>query len=168
MIELKEGAVFISDAHANKNRFHFYEFLKKIEQKKINPPQLIFMGDMFDLLIGGVEHLEKFYEKEIKLINGICDRVEVIYLEGNHDFNLQNIFPKVKVFSLGLQPVLARYKDQKLLLSHGDSFEGMGYIVFHAILRNSFFIKLLNFIDKLTFNKLSKSYLKKVQDKQIW
>ena len=32
--ELKEGAIFISDAHANKNKPQFYEFLLNLEKMK--------------------------------------------------------------------------------------------------------------------------------------
>jgi len=167
MIEIKEGAVFVSDAHANTNRTQFYEFLKRVDKKEIDTPQLIFMGDMFDLLIGGASYLEKFYEKEIKLINKISKQKEIFYLEGNHDFNLQILFPNIKVYKLSKQPVLAVYHESKILISHGDCFEGFVYKFVHTLFRHSLTIKLLNIIDNAFENKLTKSYLKKVQDKQI-
>jgi len=167
MIELKEGAIFISDAHTNINRTEFYEFLKKVERGELKPSQLIFMGDMFDLLIGGVGCLERFYEKEIKLINAISENIEIIYMEGNHDFNLKKLFPKVKVFSFFSQPVLASYRGQKVLLSHGDRFEKKSYVFVHAVFRNRLVLKVLNLINTVLLEKPFLSYLQKVQNKKI-
>jgi len=167
MIELKDGAIFISDAHTNINRTEFYEFLKRVDSKELKPSQLIFMGDMFDLLIGGVGCLERFYEKEIKLINNISKKVEIIYMEGNHDFNLKKLFPKVKVFPLFSQPLLAKYHNQKVLLSHGDRYEKKSYIFIHTIFRNRFMLKILNIINIVLQNKPFLSYLQKVQKKKI-
>jgi len=167
MIEVKEGAVFISDAHSNSNRKEFLEFLKKLDSGELKVTQLFLMGDMFDVLIGGVSYLEEFYHDEIELLNRLSKDIEIYYFEGNHDFCLEKLFPQINIISFKNQPVNALYHDKKLLLSHGDSFEGSLYRIFHTVLRSAFIVSLLNLIDKTVKNKLSKWYLKKTQNKKI-
>ncbi len=167
MIEIAEGAVFISDAHENKDRSFFFEFLKKIESGEIKTSQLFLMGDMFDLLIGGVDYLEKCYLKEIKLLNKLSKKIQIYYLEGNHDFNLKRLFPDIKIFSIKEQPVKVFYKKQNLLLSHGDLFQGSGYRFFHFFLRNKSIIFILNIIDNFFGNKFFAKYLQKIKNKKI-
>jgi len=160
VIEIKEGAIFIADVHANKNRKEFLDFLDEV--KRINPPQLFLMGDVFDFLTYEAKNTLKFYKEEIKKLNSLD--LEVIYLEGNHDFGISKIFPKIKVFPLSKQPVKVKYKNQVGFIAHGDVFGGIKYNFFHFILRSSLLLKVLNILNG---EKLSKSYLKKAASKQI-
>ncbi len=164
IIDIKEGAIFISDAHDNINRRSFLQFLKKIDTKELNPPQLFLMGDLFDFLAYGASYTIKFYKKQIELINKISQKIPTYYLEGNHDFNLQKIFPYLKVFPIEKQPILVSYKDKKGLISHGDIYSGWIYKLSHKILRNYFFLKLLDIINGERF---SKNYLQKASKKII-
>ena len=146
-IEIKEGAFIISDAHYSHLRPELLAFIKDIHSKKITPTQLIFMGDIFDALFGCIEFTSKQNNEIIELINEISKRIEVIYLEGNHDFNLKNIFLHAKIFSIQNQPVTARYKDKKAYLAHGD-FEGnLLYRFYTALIRNPFLLFILKYID---------------------
>lgn len=55
-LNIKEGALFIADAHDSVERAFFFDFLVYVNQ---NPPsQLFLMGDMFDLLVGSVSYGE--------------------------------------------------------------------------------------------------------------
>jgi UDP-2,3-diacylglucosamine hydrolase len=122
---IKNGAIFIADAHENDKRDKFYRFLECIESKKITTPQLFLMGDMFDLLVGKVEYSVKKYQKYIDLIEKISLHVEVFYFEGNHDFALSNLFKNVKVIPIQLQPMKFVLEDNTLVyLSHGDKYGG--------------------------------------------
>jgi len=160
VIEIKEGAIFIADVHANKNRKEFLSFLDEV--KKINPPQLFLMGDIFDFLTYEAKYTLKFYEEEIKKLNSL--NLEIIYLEGNHDFGISKIFPNIKVFPLSKQPVKVRYKNQVGFIAHGDVFSGIKYNFFHFFLRSSLILKILN---SLNGEKFSKGYLKKAANKKI-
>ena len=167
MIEIKDGAVFISDAHDNEIRKGFYQFLKKLDEKEALPPQLFLMGDMFDLLVGEISYTISLFKKSVTLINKLSQKIEIFYFEGNHDFALQKIFPNVKVFPISSQPTLCHYHDKKLLLSHGDLHQGFSYNIYTALIRNKIILKTLELIDYLTKNSVSKKILSRQIEKNI-
>ncbi|MDF1875521.1 metallophosphoesterase [Sulfurimonas sp. SAG-AH-194-I05] len=151
---LKEGAFVVSDAHYSYLRPQLLNFLQDIESNKLQPTQLILMGDIFDALFGGIKKSIERNSEAISIINTLSQRMEVLYLEGNHDFNLKRIFPHVKVFPLSKQPVSCMCKDEKVILSHGD-FDGvLAYKVYSSIVRNRFVLKFLNLFDTYLFSKL--------------
>ena len=156
-IQIKEGAIFISDAHANTNRKEFLHFLQSMDKGELTPPQLFLMGDLFDFLAYGASYTQKFYQQEINLINKLSYTIEIFYIEGNHDFNLKKIFPNIKVYPIEKQPLLVSYKNQKGLISHGDINGSMIYKISHKILRSYIFLKIL---DIIVGEKFSTKYLK--------
>ena len=166
-IEIKEGAFIISDAHYSNKRVELLRFMKEIHSKKLIPTQLILMGDIFDALFGGIKETYKINQEMIELINDISKNMEVIYLEGNHDFNLQVIFPLVKVFPIETQPLLCNFNDKKVYLAHGDFSESLSYRVYIYLIRNSFILSFLEKVDILgnhfILNKLD-NYLAKKND----
>ena len=117
-IKIKEGAFFISDAHYSPTRPDLLEFIKDIHAKKIIPTQLVFFGDIFDALFGNVSYTVEKNQEMITLLNDISKEIELIYLEGNHDFNLKKIFPLAKIFSISQQPVLCTINNKKVSLSN--------------------------------------------------
>ena len=159
-LEIKEGAIVVADAHYSHKRPHFLEFLRDICSKKIPCPQLILMGDIFDALFGEIEHTHKVNEEAIRLINELSLNIEVIYLEGNHDFNLTTIFPKAKIFPISMQPVECRMNEKRVLLSHGDIESDMGYRVYATAIRSSCVLYLLRAVDSLSNHYI----LKKLDD----
>ena len=78
--KILNGAIFLGDAHANKNRQEFYDFLQDLSSRKILPPQIFFLGDMFDLL-ANTSFTQKFYKKEIALINEISKKPKFFILK---------------------------------------------------------------------------------------
>ena len=170
-ITLKEGAFLVTDAHYSLLRPHFLEFMKDIDSQKIKPTQLIFMGDIFDTLLGEVSYTKKQNSELIELLNRVSQRIEIIYLEGNHDYNLQKIFPNIEIFSISKQPIIANFKTKKIYLSHGDFNAGFSYKIYSLFIRNSFFLSLLSFIDSLgshfILKKLNETFAKKDDCKQL-
>ncbi len=166
-LELKEGAFVVSDAHYSHIREDFLDFLKAIKSKKLHPTQLILLGDIFDMLFGQVPFTLEINTEAINILNEISKEIEVIYLEGNHDFNLKKIFPHIKVFSIKNQPVKMNFLNQRVLLSHGDIESPLGYKIYTAIIRNPFILTLLSIFDTL-FNhiiiKKLDEYLSKKDD----
>ena len=135
-IEIKKGAFVISDAHYSPLRPELLEFIKAIHSKEFQPTQLILMGDIFDALFGGIPYTCDENAEMVQLINAISLEIEVIYLEGNHDFNLQKIFPHAKVFKISQQPVSCSYEGKKILLAHGDFGGDFGYRLYVSLIRN--------------------------------
>ncbi|TKI69286.1 UDP-2,3-diacylglucosamine diphosphatase [Sulfurimonas crateris] len=166
-LEIKKGAVVVADAHYSHKRPHFLEFLRDIDSKKISCPQLILMGDIFDALFGEIPQTHKINQEAITLINRISAEVEVLYLEGNHDFNLTTVFPKAKVFPISSQPVECRMDGKKVLLSHGDIESDLGYKIYTTIIRSSCVLYLLRAIDSISNHYILKKldeYLGKKND----
>jgi len=166
-IELKEGAFVVSDAHYSHIRPEFLDFLKAIHTKQLNPTQLILMGDIFDTLFGNVLYTQKINSQAVEILNDISQRIEVIYIEGNHDFNLKKVFPHAKVFGIKKQPVEVKYNNERVLLAHGDIESPALYNIYTATIRNPFVITLLSIIDSITshsiINRLDE-YLSKKED----
>ncbi|MDX1808383.1 MAG: UDP-2,3-diacylglucosamine diphosphatase [Sulfurospirillaceae bacterium] len=166
-LDVKEGAIFISDAHENDNRDYFWQFLLAVESKKIEATQLFLMGDMFDLLVGEVKYLRKKYQRYIDLLEKIALEIEVFYFEGNHDFVLEKIFKNVKLYKIEEQPVLFSIDEKKLLLLHGDKYGGQRHMLYTSIIRNKTVLKTLNFFDSISRNYISKKILNKLLKKNI-
>jgi len=149
-IEIKKGAFIISDAHFSSNRPELFSLIEEIYLEKLQPTQLILMGDIFDALFGSIEYTYIKNQQTIDMLNAISQKIEVIYLEGNHDFNLKAVFHNMQIFTIAQQPVECKYEEKKVYLAHGD-FEGpLGYRIYSAFIRNPFVLPVLKMIDNLT------------------
>lgn len=146
---IKEGAYLISDAHYSNLRPELLQFMQDIHSQKLLPTQLILMGDIFDALFGDVAFTQRKNLVMIKLINEISTMMEVVFLEGNHDFNVQEYFPNIKVYGIKEQPVFAMYGDKKVSLAHGDFDGDFAYKIYTYLIRNRFLVRFLTFFDSL-------------------
>ncbi len=146
-LKLLEGAIFISDAHYSFKHRELLDFLKAIRAQEIQTPQLILMGDIFDLLFGGIAKTVERNQEAVDLINTLSDNIEIIYLEGNHDFNLASIFPGVQTFSIKQQPVVCEYRGETVALAHGDFDGAFGYRFYTALIRNHSVLRILSFLN---------------------
>jgi UDP-2,3-diacylglucosamine hydrolase len=166
-IEIKEGAFVVSDAHYSHKRLELLEFFKDINSKKLQPTQLILMGDIFDALFGSITKTYQNNQELIDTINNISITIEVIYLEGNHDFNLKNIFPHAKIFPISQQPLLCGFNGKKIILAHGDFDGSFIYKIYTTLIRNRVILKFLNLFDEYILNTLDKHLNKKDDCKEI-
>ena len=165
-IVVKSGAIFIADSHENENRENFWCFLCALKSDEIKTPQLFLMGDMFDFLASECEFFVKFYERYVRAIDELGEKMEIYYFEGNHDFNLAPLFKNVKAYPIGAQPVkFASECGQSLLIAHGDIF--LPFVAKYALrfLRVKIFLKVMNFFDKFLNFRLSKRILNKLKRK---
>ncbi|MFV7789938.1 UDP-2,3-diacylglucosamine diphosphatase [Aliarcobacter lanthieri] len=160
---LKEEAIFIADSHYNKKNQEFIYLLKRIEKDDFFTSQIFLMGDNFDFLSVESKYFVEQNHEVIDSLNQLSLKKEIIYLEGNHDFNLQKLFPNIKVIKREEQPFLVKYKSNIIALSHGDNFVDWKYELFCKIIRNSFLLWFLNFIDIKFFisKKIEEVLLKK-------
>ncbi|OUT13324.1 UDP-2,3-diacylglucosamine hydrolase [Campylobacter concisus] len=181
---IKEGAIFLADAHENVNRNGFLKFLRAVDSGEIKePPQIFLLGDMFDFLTGDGEYTREFYSEHLNLINKISQKVEIFYFEGNHDFRLSNLFDKtreiwderemlcyksVRVYDIYDQP--ANFKtinEEHVQIAHGDIF--LPFVDKYALrfLRLKWFLKFMNALDKFLHFKISKAILAKLTKKNL-
>ena len=165
--ELKAGALLVADAHYSARRPELLAFLKAVDSGAIPAAQLILMGDIFDLLFGGIPKTLERNQEAVDTINAIASKMEVLYLEGNHDFQLASYFPKVRVYSLKQQPVACRLNGAKILLAHGDWGTEMLYRLYTSVIRSKAVLGLLRRIDDLTDHSIIRwldGYLEKKED----
>ena len=158
-LDIKNDAIFVADVHYNKKRDNFLQFLDDILKKNIKTSQLILMGDIFDFLSKEADYFIKSNKLAIDKINYISKNIEVVYLEGNHDYNLDKVFTSVSVIKRKYQPLIAKYKNKTLAISHGDIFTPSLYNTYTYIIRNHYLLKFLNFIDNGTLVKIIENKL---------
>ena len=170
-INLKEGACIISDAHYSPERPQLLSFIKAIHSKEFQVTQLILMGDIFDALFGVIDYTYHENQEMIDLLEAIAEDIEVLYFEGNHDFNLKAIFKNIKIFPISMQPVMVSFGDKKLYLAHGDFDAPLGYQLYTALIRNPFMLFILKYIDMalghLIINKIEEHLHKKDDCKKL-
>ena len=161
---IKEHALFIADAHYPHHGKNFLTLLQDIQNQKINTPQLFLMGDIFDLLFGHNDYIQTFSQEAIVLIQELSQTLEIVYLEGNHDFCLKEIFQNIKVYSREEQPIHFQLNNQDVYLSHGDKYEtGFGYNLYSKILRNKITLTLLKPFEKqIIDHRMKKLKVKKI------
>lgn len=164
---IKEGALFIADAHFSNNDKRFFELIENLSSNP--PPQIFFMGDIFHLLIG---HIPSSLNKHLSLlqkINALGSKCEIFYFEGNHDFALpQTLLPKIKIYPRKLQPALFCFEDKKILLAHGDIFISIWYSLYINTINNALTLSFLKLIDHLSFGKIYQIIQNKISKKKIF
>ena len=151
--EIKEHALFIADAHYPHHGDDFLDLLQNMNNKRIKTSQLFLMGDIFDLLFGYNEYIKTFSQEAIHQINQLSKKIEIIYIEGNHDFCLKEVFPNIKVYNRREQPLHYKLGEQDVYLSHGDKHKtGFGYNFYSNILRQKTTLTLLRPFEKQIIN----------------
>lgn len=167
---LKDKAILIADAHENEERKGFWEFLQALNKGEISTPQLILMGDIFDLLVGEISATHDFAKPYVDLLEKLAEKIEIIYLEGNHDFNLACFFRKVKIFNLKQQPLKFNLHTSKgkLFLAHGDIFLSPLLQFILKSLRNHYLLIFLNILNQILFHYLTNKILANQKKKNLF
>jgi len=139
---IHKGAVFISDAHYSPKNKDLEKFVEALISGKLVASQIFWMGDIFDLLVGEVASTIKKNKKMIDKINSLS--IQQYYFEGNHDFNLQEIFPQITVIPRKQQPMIFDLGGKKVAVAHGDIFTPMLYEIYINSISNKWVVKILN------------------------
>jgi UDP-2,3-diacylglucosamine hydrolase len=171
-LNINGDIAFISDSHYNSKRTllkkHLIDILEQKNKYK-NIKNLILMGDIFDFLNEDVIYSIHKNEKILKIINSIANtnKMKVIYLEGNHDFNISSLFDNIQIIPLNRQPLKINNNGIKILISHGDIFTPTLYNIYTYIIRTKSVLKMANWIDNKLNNKISKKLNNSLQNKNI-
>ncbi|NDJ28094.1 UDP-2,3-diacylglucosamine hydrolase [Campylobacter sp. MIT 12-8780] len=153
------------------------------------------MGDIFDLLIGEIKATHNFAKPYIALLEELCETMQIIYIEGNHDFNLKKLFKKVRVFTLQDQPLKAVFlkteaNENKAILEANKRLENLKTIEFDNVkcvylahgdiflppllsfalksLRNKILLYFLNALNILFCNAIYKKILSNQNKKNLF
>jgi len=152
---LKDGAIFIADAHYKKEDERLYYLL--VELNSSPPPQLFLVGDIFHLLLD-FPYVIEYNKKVINLINELSKKTEVYYFEGNHDFCLDGIFEESVI-------LLKDLKKDGICINHGDIYlDDKFYLFYSKIIRKKKFMKFINII---TFNFINNWLFKLILSKKV-
>ena len=157
---LQDGAILVADSHCASWRTPFIDFLNALECGDIQTTQLVLMGDNFDLLFGPVAQTLRENGDSIELLNRLSQKMEIIYLEGNHDFRLTALFPDIHVVGRSHQPLILNFQQQRVALLHGDLIVPFGYRLYTSLIRNRSILFILNIINNI-FNGIIINILSK-------
>lgn len=147
------GALLVSDAHyAPSRRPELLELFDAIEGGALSAPQLLLMGDIFDLLFGQIGATHAINASALEALRRISRRIPVLYLEGNHDFNLRRLFPDATVIPLGEQPLTCVCGPYRLQLAHGDFNQPLKYRLYTSLIRNPAILQLLGWVNRVRNN----------------
>jgi len=164
MLHIKEGAIFVADAHYPHHGEEFLTLLQKLSTREIETFQLFLMGDNFDLLFGYNDYIQTYSKEVISLLQELSTKIEIHYFEGNHDFLLQDIFPNIRVYPRQQQPQLFLLDQKKVALSHGDIYAlPLSYHIFSFLIRSKLLIRVLKPFSKFLIN----DRMKKLSQKMI-
>lgn len=163
--ELKEGAIFITDAHYPRCK---EEILALFDTLLSSPPSQVFLlGDMFEFLCPKLPYSLEYNKELTDKIDALSQITELFYLEGNHDYLLSKLFKSAKVYPIQNQPLLLSYGDKTVALFHGDKYEATGYRLYSALIRNPFIIAILRILTLDINGRFIKSLYKKLLTKNL-
>lgn len=135
-VNLKNGAILISDVHYKKDDKKFLSFLNDLIQSP--PPQIFLLGDIFHALLP-FRYLYEENKEAINLINELAKKTEVYYAYGNHDFLIDEFFEGVIFADIFID------KEKSFFLSHGDNtIKDFIYSTYIKFLKNRFILNILN------------------------
>ena len=163
---LHEGAILVADSHYAPWRTSFFDFLSALETGKISTTQLILMGDNFDLLFGSISQTLDLNTQAIDSLNRLSNVIEVIYLEGNHDFRLGAVFPDTYVVPLENQPLFMEGNGERIALLHGDIHVSLAYKIYTSLIRNKTILNCLNYINNWFGGFIIKRLIDSMQHKK--
>ena len=164
--EILPGALFISDAHFSRRRPQLLPFLQCVADGSLPASQLILMGDIFDLLFGQIEVTHEMNGPVLTLLQDISRTIPVLYLEGNHDYNLSALFPSAVVVPLSAQPFACRFGKTAIVLAHGDFNQPLSYRVYSTLIRHRAVLGILGWINRLSGNGIIRRLERYLEQKE--
>ena len=117
-----------SDVHIRESnpeaRVYLENFLKN--PKVQNSDYIIFLGDIFDLMVGAKKQYLKEFDFFFLAIKKMAEEGrKIIYIEGNHDFHLEDVFKKIN--SSQIKVIRTNYeledKGKRIRFEHGDELD---------------------------------------------
>jgi UDP-2,3-diacylglucosamine hydrolase len=154
--KLQDGsAVFLSDVHLRKPRGISYRnllsFLRSLDEKV---KSLVIVGDLFDFWVGDIKLQETRFAELFGVLDSLVRRgVEIVYCEGNHDFNLGPRITerlKLKVATTDAELHLGAVA---IYTAHGDMINpnDIGYRMLRYVFRTFFSRWLIKVLPEIIF-----------------
>lgn len=145
---------FFSDAHLGLHDRHsekekeqrLLSFLSHVQREG---EQLFIMGDLFDYWFEYKYVIPRGYHHIIAKLSTLADSgIKIHYLAGNHDYWLQDFFPKDLGIPVYKEPFGIELLGKKFYLHHGDglALNDTGYRILKVILRSPISIFLYSLL----------------------
>lgn len=117
-----DRAVFLSDAHLNRDDLHTRNFLLMMEKAAAESVPLFLLGDIFDLWFGAPELTFGFQKPVIERLRELRrGGFRLYYVEGNRDFYLKKAHEGVTFQAVSEGEMHASVGPRRVYLSHGDT-----------------------------------------------
>lgn len=135
----------LSDLHLKKDRDEksliFLDFLKSLYHGDRPVSHLVLLGDIFDLWIGGHSVFIERWQEHLDILRKLVHekKIELIYLEGNHDVHISPYWQGRLGAQVFTEPVSLFIKPFKIHFEHGDLInqEDLNYLKYRSIIRSA-------------------------------
>jgi UDP-2,3-diacylglucosamine hydrolase len=147
--------LFVGDAHFafgdSERRRHFFNF---IQRNKSTLNTLVLMGDFFDFWFGfrDPSPLTREYADILTLLKQLrSDGVEIIYLEGNHEFRMEPYMREKLGIDVYDNCAEMELDGERVYLAHGDrAYPTFSHRILTWLLRNSLTYLLISLLGPRT------------------
>lgn len=138
----------ISDIHVKHDGINYPFLLQFCSLEFQKNDIVIFLGDIFDLVIGDHVEYYKLYEVFFQRCEElISNGVTIHFSEGNHDFHLEKLLERKNII-VHKKPFILQEGGKDFLFCHGDEIElgNVGYKIYKACIRNPLLNIVANYI----------------------
>ena len=180
LLRLSYELLVVSDVHIsamNDTRGElFLNMLRSIDSTRLK--YLVLLGDIFDFCFGGSEYFSRKYAAVASELERLSSEgVRVFFVEGNHEFMLQELGWKGVQFMRAKALCLDLPQGPRVAFIHGDELENSWHYRLYASLIRSRLSRFMAsklpqaFLDKLALSISAKSrqrsYLKPVDENEV-
>jgi UDP-2,3-diacylglucosamine hydrolase len=113
-----------SDLHLSDPEEPLYQsFLRALDEPNSALDTVVFAGDIFEVFVGNSAYFKNKFEAFFKVLKDLQHKkVKLYYIQGNHDFHLQEAISPYSVIILDSELVLG-----KIYIAHGDLVDQSDY-----------------------------------------
>jgi UDP-2,3-diacylglucosamine hydrolase len=134
------NALFIADAHlSDPNCYAYTLLLKLLKRYARSMDYLVILGDLFDLWIGDNKKMIDLHRSLLEVLWQLRKGgTEILYLKGNHDFFMGEIFLKMLEIQVFEDELILEWGGHRIFTAHGDRInkKDYGYRLLRSVLRS--------------------------------
>jgi UDP-2,3-diacylglucosamine hydrolase len=134
-----------SDLHLADPASSLYrEFLQALDEPSSETDAVVFAGDIFEIFVGNSAYFTRKHSSFFEVIRRLVERkVSLFYIQGNHDFYLENAFAGIPMKMVDSELVLGR-----MYIAHGDLVDSTdsGYLRMRSLFRSAGFRQFVDLL----------------------
>jgi UDP-2,3-diacylglucosamine hydrolase len=160
----------VSDLHIYSAEDPVYRSLLSLIRDEIKSGDvLVLAGDIFDLFVGNKKIFREKYQLFLKSLEQATHAgAQIHYIEGNHDFQLRQVFQGIQGLRVEDSEVTLELSGKKFSISHGDLAHSHDYpyLLLRKVLRSLLFKWILKLIPGSWIHAVGQFLSKKSRDSQ--